>query len=405
MAPLTRNRAGPGQVPSAIAVDYYRQRRQRRAHRHARPRRSAPRARATSTRRASTTPRRWPAGGASPTPCTPRAGGSSSSCGMSGASRIVVAAAGRTGAGVVDGAPARTRRPSPATASSTCRRRARCATSEIPEVVASLPHGGPQRDRSRLRRRRGPRRERLPDRPVPARQHQRPQRRLRRRIANRTRLLLEVMQAVAAEIGGGRTGLRLSPVTPSNDAGQDSDPQALFDHALAELAPLRLAFVARGRGPDRRRARLRAVRLRGAAPPLRRRLDGQQRLHAGDGAATPSPPARPTWSPSAGRSSATPTSCAACARARRSARPTRRPSTRRRARLHRLPFAVGTRGVTGRQPVDRHDATSSPPAAHRRHFTATTIRRPWPSHACSCVASSHARAKPAAVNRVTMSSP
>ena len=39
-------------------------------------------------------------------------------------------------------------------------------------------------------------------------------------IANRTRLLAEVMQAVAGEIGGGRTGLRLSPVTPANDAAQ-----------------------------------------------------------------------------------------------------------------------------------------------------------------------------------------
>jgi N-ethylmaleimide reductase len=62
-------------------------------------------------------------------------------------------------------------------------------------------------------------------------------------IANRVRLLVEVMQAVVGAIGGARTGLRLSPVTPSNDAGQDSDPQALFEHALGELAPLRLAFV------------------------------------------------------------------------------------------------------------------------------------------------------------------
>jgi N-ethylmaleimide reductase len=32
-------------------------------------------------------------------------------------------------------------------------------------------------------------------------------------------------------------------VTPANDAGPDSDPQALFEHAVAQLAPLRLAFV------------------------------------------------------------------------------------------------------------------------------------------------------------------
>ena len=62
-------------------------------------------------------------------------------------------------------------------------------------------------------------------------------------IGNRTRLLFEVMQAVAGEIGGGRTGLRLSPVTPSNDAAQDSDAQALFEHAVAQLASLRIAFL------------------------------------------------------------------------------------------------------------------------------------------------------------------
>lgn len=62
-------------------------------------------------------------------------------------------------------------------------------------------------------------------------------------IQNRARLLNEVMQAVASEIGGGRTGLRLSPVTPANDAGQDSAPQALYEHAVAQLAPLQLAFV------------------------------------------------------------------------------------------------------------------------------------------------------------------
>jgi N-ethylmaleimide reductase len=62
-------------------------------------------------------------------------------------------------------------------------------------------------------------------------------------IRNRTRLLLDVMQAVVGAIGGARTGLRLSPVTPSNDAAQDSAPQALFEHAVAQLAPLGLAFI------------------------------------------------------------------------------------------------------------------------------------------------------------------
>ena len=62
-------------------------------------------------------------------------------------------------------------------------------------------------------------------------------------IANRCRLLLEVARAVAGAIGGGRTGIRLSPVTPSNDAGPDSDPQALMTHALQGLAPLKLAYL------------------------------------------------------------------------------------------------------------------------------------------------------------------
>jgi N-ethylmaleimide reductase len=60
---------------------------------------------------------------------------------------------------------------------------------------------------------------------------------------NRTRFLREVMQAVTRAIGGGRTGLRLSPVTPSNDAAQDSHAQSLYELALSQLAPLGLAYV------------------------------------------------------------------------------------------------------------------------------------------------------------------
>ena len=62
-------------------------------------------------------------------------------------------------------------------------------------------------------------------------------------VENRTRFLQEVMQAVAGAIGGGRTGLRLSPVTPSNDAGSDSAPTALMAHAVRQLAPLQLSFL------------------------------------------------------------------------------------------------------------------------------------------------------------------
>ena len=45
-----------------------------------------------------------------------------------------------------------------------------------------------------------------------------------------------------AEIGGDRVGIRISPVTPSNDAS-DSDPQPLFEHVARQLAPLGLAYV------------------------------------------------------------------------------------------------------------------------------------------------------------------
>ena len=61
-------------------------------------------------------------------------------------------------------------------------------------------------------------------------------------VENRTRLLVEVMTAIAQEIGGARTGIRLSPVTPSNDA-QDANPQPLFNHVAKQLGPLGLAYL------------------------------------------------------------------------------------------------------------------------------------------------------------------
>jgi N-ethylmaleimide reductase len=61
-------------------------------------------------------------------------------------------------------------------------------------------------------------------------------------IANRARLLIEVMTAVAQEIGGDRIGLRLSPVTPANDAF-DPHPQPLFEHVVKQLAPLNLSYI------------------------------------------------------------------------------------------------------------------------------------------------------------------
>ena len=61
-------------------------------------------------------------------------------------------------------------------------------------------------------------------------------------IQNRARLLVDVMQAIVQEIGGARVGLRLSPVTPSNDAF-DPEPQPLFEYVVRQLAPLQLAYL------------------------------------------------------------------------------------------------------------------------------------------------------------------
>jgi len=61
-------------------------------------------------------------------------------------------------------------------------------------------------------------------------------------IENRARLLVEVVKAVTDAIGGGRTGIRLSPVTPANDV-VDADPQPLFDHVVRQLAPMNLAYL------------------------------------------------------------------------------------------------------------------------------------------------------------------
>ena len=61
-------------------------------------------------------------------------------------------------------------------------------------------------------------------------------------IENRARLLVEVMDAICAEIGAGRTGIRISPVTPANDVA-DPDPQPLFTHVVEQLAQWPLAYV------------------------------------------------------------------------------------------------------------------------------------------------------------------
>ncbi|GAB4396268.1 MAG: alkene reductase [Rhodoferax sp.] len=61
-------------------------------------------------------------------------------------------------------------------------------------------------------------------------------------IENRSRFLLEVVQAVTSAVPAGRVGIRLSPVTPANDAF-DPDPQPLFDYVVRELAAHDLAYL------------------------------------------------------------------------------------------------------------------------------------------------------------------
>ncbi|PIF98514.1 alkene reductase [Comamonas sp. 26] len=61
-------------------------------------------------------------------------------------------------------------------------------------------------------------------------------------IENRCRLVRECMLSVADAIGGGKVGIRISPVTPANDI-TDENPQALFEHLMRQLAPLGLSYI------------------------------------------------------------------------------------------------------------------------------------------------------------------
>jgi N-ethylmaleimide reductase len=61
-------------------------------------------------------------------------------------------------------------------------------------------------------------------------------------IENRAKLMLEVAKVVTAEAGSERTGIRISPVTPSNDVS-DSNPQPLFDYIVDRLNALKLVYI------------------------------------------------------------------------------------------------------------------------------------------------------------------
>jgi N-ethylmaleimide reductase len=61
-------------------------------------------------------------------------------------------------------------------------------------------------------------------------------------IENRARLLLEVTEAVSKEIGADRTGVRISPVSPAN-AISISNPQEQYDYVADKLNALGIVYL------------------------------------------------------------------------------------------------------------------------------------------------------------------
>lgn len=61
-------------------------------------------------------------------------------------------------------------------------------------------------------------------------------------VENRARLLLEVTAAVTKQIGAERTGVRISPVSPAN-AISSSDPQGQYDYVVKQLSALGIVYL------------------------------------------------------------------------------------------------------------------------------------------------------------------
>ena len=61
-------------------------------------------------------------------------------------------------------------------------------------------------------------------------------------VSKRARLMLEVTDAVCQVWGGNRVGIRLSPLQPFNDM-RDSEPEETFSHAVRELNRFNLAYL------------------------------------------------------------------------------------------------------------------------------------------------------------------
>jgi 2,4-dienoyl-CoA reductase-like NADH-dependent reductase (Old Yellow Enzyme family) len=119
------------------------------------------------------------------------------------------------------------------------------------------------------------------------------------------RFLLEVVDAVIAVVGAERTGVRISPQNGQNDIA-DGDPQRLFNHVASALSGRGLAYLHTIEGDT------------GGTPVPPFDYGRSSAASAGSSspitASTKSAPTRrsrkaaPISSPSASRSSATPTS-------------------------------------------------------------------------------------------------
>ena len=117
------------------------------------------------------------------------------------------------------------------------------ALEEIPGIIESFKRGAAQCDRGRLRRRRDPRRQRLSARPVRQGRHQQAHRRL-------WRIDREPRQADAGSLQGGRGRDRRRAYRHphlAGDAGQRylrfSNPQPLFDYIVDHLNALKLVYI------------------------------------------------------------------------------------------------------------------------------------------------------------------
>jgi N-ethylmaleimide reductase len=61
-------------------------------------------------------------------------------------------------------------------------------------------------------------------------------------VENRTRFVLEVLAAMASEVGGDRVGIKISPEMNFNDI-VDANPQETYTHLVSQLRDLKLAYL------------------------------------------------------------------------------------------------------------------------------------------------------------------